>query len=218
MIQSEKFSGRFIDISVPLRDDLPIWPGSTGIRVSRTLQLERGDIANVSRLDCDVHVGTHIDAPLHFIPNGASVESIPLDLLIGPAEVVHFPDSAYISVAELRKLKLPAGTQRLLFHTRNSKFWRELRRDFRKDYVALTADDAQWLVNHGIRVVGIDYLSIQRFEDSPETHRILLASNVAIIEGLNLADVPPGPYELICMPLRLVGAEGAPARVALRPL
>jgi arylformamidase len=161
---------------------------------------------------CNVHTGTHIDAPLHHLPDGLSAADISLDALIGPAVVVDLSEIDVVTAETLERLNLSASTQRLLLRTRNSRLWVEGVREFRTDYVALTADAAQWIVDHGIRLIGMDYLSVQRYHDGPETHLILLRAGVVIVEGLNLA----GEYELICLPLRLVGAEGAPARAILR--
>ena len=205
-----------IDISVPLRAGMPVWPDSPGYHLTQFQSMEAGDAWNNSRLDSDVHVGTHIDAPRHFLPKGSTIDALPLEVLIGPAVVVSLPEVEAITRADLERLNLPRGVQRLLFRTRNSRLWTSGETKFRKDFVALTADAAAWIVDRQIRLVGIDYLSIQRFDDSPETHRILLENAVVILEGLNLSRVEPGPYELICLPLNLVGAEGAPARAVLR--
>ena len=207
-----------IDISVPLQPDMPIWPGSVGLRLTRTMRLEAGDAANVSRLDCDVHMGTHVDAPWHFWEDGATVEQLPLDTLIGPAIVVYLPEVGLVTASDLANLTLPPGTKRLLLRTRNSKLWAAGVTEFREDYVALTTEAARWVVDQGIRLIGVDYLSVQRYDDSSLVHQILLEAGVVILEGLNLADVQPGIHELICLPILLVGAEGAPARAVLRPL
>ena len=207
-----------IDISLPLRCDLPTWPGSVGFRLLPILRLATGDTANVSRLDCDVHAGTHIDAPWHFLDNGVTVEQLPLDILIGPAAICHLPELSVVTARDLTRLVLPAGTRRLLLRTRNSDWWAAGVKEFRENYVALSVDAAYWVVEQGIRLIGVDYLSVQRYEDNSITHQVLLKSGVIILEGLNLAAVRPGTYELICLPLRLVGAEGAPARAVLRPL
>jgi arylformamidase len=204
-----------IDISVPLRSEMPTWPGSVGLKLTRTLSLDHGDTANVSRLDTDVHMGTHVDAPRHFLPNGATVETMSLDDLIGPAWVAHLPGIYSVNATDLDAAGIPVETRRLLLRTENSDRW-ELDSTFRSDYVALTLDAARWIVARGIRLIGIDYLSVQRFEDGAETHRILLGKAVILLEGLNLAGVAPGGWELICLPLRLVGADGAPARAVLR--
>ncbi|NEQ82824.1 MAG: cyclase family protein [Moorea sp. SIO2I5] len=210
---------KYIDISVPVSPYLPTWPGSPAIEFHRHLDLEDGDIATDTTLHFSVHTGTHVDAPMHFIPGGQSVEQLPLDVLIGECQVVVVPDDVDVITAEvLKQLTLPVNTQRLLLRTRNSRLWRSQVREFQPDFVALTADAAEWVVERGIRLIGVDYLSVQRFDDGPETHQILLKSEVVIIEGLNLTDISTGKYELLCLPIKLKGVEGAPARVILRKL
>jgi len=207
-----------IDVSLPLQAELPTWPGSTGIRLDPVKRMAAGDDENLSRLDLDVHTGTHIDAPWHYVEDGYAVEHLPLDVLIGPAVVSFLPEVSQITAGDLSALQLPPDTRRLLLRTSNSELWAAGVTEFREDYVALTADAAQWVVDRAIRLIGVDYLSVQRYIDSPLTHRILLEAGVIIIEGLNLDGVKPGRYELICLPLKLVGADGAPARVVLRTL
>lgn len=209
-------SSDVIDISIPLRPGMTTWPGSTGLSLTRTRRMEDGDATNNSRLDLDVHMGTHIDAPWHFLSSGAKIEDLALSDLIGPAVVAHLPDCDAISEVELEALALAPGTQRLLLRTRNSTWWSSGATPFREDFVALTSGGARWVVERGLRLVGIDYLSVQRFRDPPLTHHLLLGARVVVVEGLDLADVEPGEYELICLPLRLLGAEGAPARAVLR--
>jgi arylformamidase len=207
-----------IDISVPLSNGMPSWPGDTSFDHTFTERISDGDAANVSRIVTSVHIGTHVDAPLHFVEGGGTVERLDLDALVGPALVVDLPGVAAISADVLDGLALPPGATRLLFRTDNSALWDDMAAGFQEDFVALTANAAQWVVDHGVRLVGVDYLSVQRFHDGPETHQILLGAGVVIIEGLDLRAVTPGPYELICLPLKLAGAEGAPARAVLRPL
>jgi arylformamidase len=197
---------------------MPTWPDSVGFRLIRTMSLEAGDKANVSRLDCDVHMGTHVDAPWHFLNDGFTVDHMSLDILIGTAAVVYVAEATVVTARELADLNLASNTQRLLIKTRNSELWAAGVTKFRKDYVALSADAARWVVDRGIRLVGIDYLSVQCYEDNPLTHQILMKAGVIIVEGLNLTAVEPGLYELICLPIRLVGADGAPVRAVLRPL
>lgn len=195
---------------------MPCWPGSAGFRLVQTHSIAGGDHANGSRLECDLHVGTHVDAPWHFIEDGKTVEQISLDVLVGPAYVVHYPEASAITADLLSQSQIPAGTERLLFRTKNEGLMQCTRGKFVEDFVALTSDAAQWLVDHDLRLVGIDYLSVQRFADGPETHQILLGQQVVLVEGLNLANIQPGPYDLICLPMKIAGAEAAPARVLLR--
>lgn len=208
----------YIDISLPISPELPTWPGAPPVEFARRLDIGRGDAVNDTNMSCNVHTGTHIDAPLHHLPDGASVADLPLEALIGPAVVMDLAEADVVTAETLERLSLPVSTQRLLLRTRNSRLWVEGVREFRPDYVALTADAARWIVNQGIRLIGMDYLSVQRYHDGPETHLILLRAGVVIIEGLHLAHVSAGEYELICLPLRLVGVEGAPARAILRQL
>jgi arylformamidase len=207
---------RLIDISLPLQPDLPTWPGDPLLQRERFVRMEDGNLANVSQLACCVHIGTHVDAPYHFVADGNTVEHLALDTLVGEAVVAHLPDVESVTAADLERLALPSGVQRLLLRTHNSALWAAGMAPFREEYVALTEDAAQWVVDRGIRLIGVDYLSVQRYHDGPRTHQILLEAEVIILEGLNLGHVAPGAYELLCLPLKLVGSEGAPARAALR--
>jgi len=214
----ENIGPRLIDISLPISECLPVWPDSCGVRVIREKALEEGADSNVTRLDSDVHAGTHVEGSLHFFPNGKSIDDIPLDVFIGPAVVAHLPEADRVGADELEQLDLPANTIRLLLRTKNSEMWSSLNKQFNEDYVGVTKDGAEWIVENGIRLVGMDYLSVAKYTDAVETHRILLSDEVTILEGLNLSDAMAGRYELICLPLRLAGAEAAPARVVLRTL
>jgi Predicted metal-dependent hydrolase len=206
-----------IDISVSLDENLPIWPDSPGFELQPLLTREEKGQARVSRLKCDVHTGTHIDAASHFIPGGSTIEQLPLEMTVGRAVVARIPDAVTtITASILDELEIPESTTRLLFRTKNSRFWDEYGSIFQSEYTALSPDAATWIVEHGIRCVGIDYLSVQHYEDGPETHEILLREGVVIIEGLNLSDVSPGVYELLCLPVKIAGSEGAPARATLR--
>ena len=207
-----------IDISVPLYPDMPVWPGSAGIQLTQTSRLDKGDGVNNSKLICDVHIGTHIDAPLHYIKDGKSIEQLELEDLIGLAVVAYLPEAEIITKNVLEELSLPEDTRRLLLRTRNSALWETGSHQFQTNYVALTQDAAQWIVDHDICLIGVDYLSVQRYGEDPQTHEILLSAGVIIVEGLNLARVESGLYELICLPLKLVGSDGAPARAVLRKL
>lgn len=202
-----------IDISAPLHPAMAMWPGSTGYRLSWVQRLANGAASNASRIDADVHCGTHVDAPLHHLEDGLPVDRLPLEPFIGRAYVADLGEAREASAAVLEGAVAP-GTERLLLRTSNSEFWPGAE-EFRPDFVALTVDGAQWLVDAGIVLVANDYLSVQRFGDSAETHRVLLRSGVAVVEGVCLAGVEPGWYQLVCLPLALVGAEAAPARAIL---
>lgn len=207
-----------IDISLPLSAHLPIWPGSPGVQIKALKRLDMGDDANVSQLTCDVHAGTHVDAPFHFLNDGLKVEDLSFKALLGPALVVDLGEAKVIDAALLEQHPIPNDAKRILFKTRNSKLWEQRVSEFQPTFTALDTTAARWLVSRSVALVGIDYLSIQLYEGERETHEALLASNVVILEGLNLSKVEPGLYELICLPLLLQGAEGAPARAVLRLL
>lgn len=204
----------FIDISVPLSPRLPAFPGDPAIQVERA-----GAAANpfhLTRLSLGSHAGTHIDAPAHLLGEGATVDAIPLEWLIGPCRVVDLRGrKGAIAAGDLKVLPL-AGVRRLLLRTDNSELWQ--RPGFCEDYVGLAPDAANYLTALGIRLVGIDYLSIEPPGEASAVHRILLGAEVVILEGLNLAGAPAGDYELLCLPLNLTGIDGAPCRAVLRPL
>lgn len=206
---------RIIDISLPLSADLPAWPNSPGFELTQVATFER-DGYNETMIRMGAHFGTHIDAPRHFTEDGATIDDLLLEQLNGGVFVASLKGVNAITAEILEKLALADGVQRLLFKTSNSALWAAGKMCFEKDYVALTRDGAEWLVSKGIELVGIDYLSIQRYHDSNETHRILLGHGVVIVEGLDLSAVEQGHYDLLCLPLLVSGAEGAPARVALR--
>lgn len=207
-----------IDITVPLQPDMPTWPGSKGPRLTPTMRLSNGDPTNVSRLDCDLHTGTHLDAPKHVLQDGMTVDKLPLEILVGSCFVADLPEAADVTADTLADSNLPSGIERLLLRTPNSELWAKGETDFREDYAALTPDAAQWIVDQAIRLIGVDYLSVQRYGDDSTTHQILLGADTIVLEGLNLSNVQSGFYELICLPLNLLGAEAAPARAILRTM
>lgn len=206
------------DVSLTISDALPLWPGDPQPHFSQPLDLERGDPYTLTRMDISVHTGTHVDAPAHFWSNGATVEELSLDVLVGPAAVVHAPDAELLSASVLSELPIPEGAERVLFATRNSNLWEKGSRTFQEDFVAISQDGAGWLVERGVRLVGVDYLSVGPFCDPTPAHRVLLGAGVVAIEGLNLSGVPAGMYTLVCLPLKIKGAEAAPARVVLLDL
>jgi arylformamidase len=203
------------DISLPLSENLPVWPGDARLQRVHTSELSAGDSATVSRLTLSAHTGTHVDAPAHFIPDGAGVDSLNLDVLVGPARVVEALEVETLSADVLSSLPIPTDTPRILFHTRNSAYWARGEQTFQKDFVGIPEDGARWLVERGVRLVGIDYLSVAPFTASIPTHHVLLRAGVIAVEGLNLSGVPAGEYQLVCLPLKLVGSDGAPARAVL---
>ncbi len=208
---------KIYDITVPISNALPVYPGDPEIHIERIQSLEKGDIARVSHLSFSTHIGTHIDPPYHFIKDGVPLDQAPLDIFIGPARVVDVGDAASIDTALLATFDLE-GASRVIFKTRNSRLWRETS-EFQKDFVYLETDAAEALVARGVKLVGIDYLSIEKFGfDKPTTHWTLLGNNVFIVEGLDLNEIAPGDYELICLPLKIKDGDGGPARVVLREL
>lgn len=208
-------SRALIDISVTLNPDLPTWPGSHGVNIERLQEIGPDSDATVSRLDMDVHTGTHIDAPLHFVANAEDTSSIPLSTLVGPCRVISIPHTAVITRDMLHRWVGVNVPKRLLFQTDNSSV-RWDKQPFNQAFTALSADAAEWLVENGVLLVGIDYLSIQRFADAPDTHQILLRNRVVILEGIYLGHVTPGTYQLICLPLKVKGVEGVPCRAVLQ--
>lgn len=210
---------RIIDISVAISPSLPVWPGDPRIAIELVSSLDHGDPANVSRLDIGTHSGTHLDAPWHFIPSGIREDQLPLDILIGACWVADLTAlDRHIEARDLEAAQIPEGTRRLLLKTRNSDLWTTHPSTFVREFIAVTPDAARWIVERGIRLVGIDYLSIEPF-DSPkaETHHILLGAGVIPVETLDLREVTAGPYTLLCLPLKIAGADGAPCRAVLMP-
>jgi arylformamidase len=207
-------TGRILDISLAIEPGLPTWPTSSGFRLRQAMAIAAGDPANVTEIDMDVHTGTHIESSLHFLAEGESLDMLPLDRFVGPAVVVEIAGDE-VTPAALDAAGVPAGTRRLLVKTANSARWAAGWGTFDPVYVALTPDAARWVVERGVQLVGIDHLSVQRYDDDGETHRILMRGGVAILEGLNLAGAAPGEYMLVAAPIRLVGTEAAPARALL---
>jgi len=205
----------WIDISVPVQNGMVHWPKDPEIQVERIMDISRGDVCNVSHLSLGAHTGTHMDAPLHFIANGKSIDALPFEATIGAARVIQIADKESIKPQELQQQRIKAG-ERILFKTRNSEqSWRS--NAFDEDFVYISKEGAQFLAERKVRTVGVDYLSVGGYKrDGVETHHALLGAGIWVIEGLNLATVKPGEYELICLPLKLQGAEGAPARALVR--
>lgn len=198
-----------LDVSVPVDERLPTWPGDPTFSRRLDSSIADGADANVSELCCGVHTGTHVDAPNHFIDGAGGIETIDVGALVGPALVVDVGDAKAIDSNVLAEIELD-GAERVLFRSRNGRLWEQ--DDFASEFVALTPDGAQILVDAGVRLVGVDYLSV----GDAETHRILLGARIVCLEGLDLRLVEPGRYELFCGPIKLVGSDGAPARVLLQ--
>ena len=209
------------DISVPVSEETPVYSGDPGIEIVAHASMERGDPANVSLLRLGAHTGTHIDAPSHFIEGAPGVISLPLDALVGEARVVEVPpDAGAVEESHVRPEAL-RGATRVLFKTRNSAFWEDPRGRFREDFVYIEPAAARALVAAGVRLVGFDYLSVEKFgSEGFETHLALLSAGVVIVEGLDLRPVGPGLYDLCCLTLKIAAGigDGAPARAVLRTL
>lgn len=209
------------DVTVPFGANIPGWPGQPATEVTPLSRVAQGHGANVSWLQLSSHAGTHVDANWHFIDDGHKLLEIPVERWCGPCHVAHIPDTVdQISAADLEAASIPAGTDRLLLRSRNSRQWEGWDRvtpvPFREDYVGVLPDAAQWLVDHGVRLVGTDSLSVGTFgPQNRETHLTLLGNDVLVIELLDLSQIAPGPYTLICLPLKLAIGDGAPARVVL---
>lgn len=205
---------KLIDVTVPLDANLPTYPGNTPFILEAIKRIARGDHANLSTLHMSAHAGTHIDAPRHFFDDGAGVDALPLELMLGRTRVVEISARTGIGAAELAGVDL-SDDVRILFKTRNSRLWNSS--DFHEDYVGVTASGAEHLIARGIKVVGVDYLSVEQFKKpGAPAHHVLLGGGAIVIEGLNLQEVEAGIYDMVCLPLRVVGADGAPARVLLR--
>jgi arylformamidase len=205
----------WIDVSVPVRTGMVVYDGDPVVAIERVMDIGRGDLANLSRMELGTHTGTHVDAPLHFVDGAAGADGLPLDALVGPAVVVDARGApGDIDADALAALEVPA-TERLLLRTRNEDLWE--RDAFAPDYVGVAEDAARELVAMGMRLVGIDYLSIAPSDDPAPTHRALLEAGVVVVEGLDLRAAPPGRYDLVCLPLRIEDGDGAPARALLRP-
>src|SRR5579884_804215 len=207
---SSELSSKWLDVSVPIYAGMVHFPDNPTITIDTISRVERGDICTLSRLTIGSHTGTHIDAPNHFLPGGAGAEKTPLENLIGPARVIEIKDPDAVKADELRAHNLGTG-ESLLFKTSNSELcWKTS--EFVQPFVSIAEDAASYLASLNTLAAGIDYLSA----GSPETHRTLLGAGVVIIEGLNLSGVSQGRYQLLCLPLKILGGDGAPARVLLR--
>jgi arylformamidase len=206
---------KIIDVTVPLTAELPTFPGDPPFRMESTHRLQDGAAYNVAELHLGTHTGTHVDAPFHFLADGTTVDELPLEILLGKARVVDLGGRDLVDRADLETLDLREDL-RVLLKTRNSGQLRH--QAFQEDYVYLTPDAATYLAQVGIKLVGFDHLSIEKFGSRDfAAHRALLEAGVVIVEGLDLSDVEPGEYDMTCLPLRIAGGDGSPARVVLRP-
>lgn len=210
---------KIYDISVTISNDIVTWPGDPKVDLQLPIQIKKGDACNVSRWQIGAHTGTHTDAPFHFLDEGQGIDEIPLDVYLGPCLVVAVDPKVNIEREHLAKIDFKGHT-RILFKTRNSRHWKNHNPEFDKDFVAVGITGADYLVEKGIKLVGVDYLSVESFHAEFEhpVHKKLLGNHVVVVEGLNLYDIVPGEYELICMPLKIKHGDGTPVRAALREL
>ncbi|HUS13745.1 MAG TPA: cyclase family protein [Chloroflexia bacterium] len=207
---------RIYDISVPVYSGMVHWPGDPPVSIEQVSRMDQGADANVSHLDMGAHTGTHVDAPVHFVAGMPGVDALDLHVLVGPALVAHLDDTvADITPEVLEAAGIPPGTERVLFRTRNSAYWAQAEQGFQTDFVAVRPEAAAWLVARGVRLVGVDYLSVAPFDASVPTHVALLEAGVIPVEGLNLTGIEAGVYQLVCLPMKLQGCDGAPARAIL---
>ena len=207
---------KIYDLTVTIHEGMPVWPGDDPVVLKRRAKIEDGAHANVSFMSLSAHTGTHVDAPFHFIANGSKVHEMPLDVLIGAVQVVEVPEMVkVIDEDQIAALQLKPGVERVLFKTRNSQYWNLKEEVFQTQFVGIDQGAAQKLVNLGIKLVGIDYLSIAPYKNSKPTHDVLLGAKMVVIEGLDMRHVSAGLFTLYCLPLKLQGTDGAPARVIL---
>lgn len=207
---------KWIDISVPLRDAMVHWPGDPAVSIRRARDMDRGDTVNLSQISFGAHTGTHMDAPLHFLPLGDGIDTVPLETVMGRARVLEIKDEESIKPEELARHRIRRG-ERILFKTGNSpRAWQS--GGFVEDFVYISDSAADYLVDRGVRLVGVDYLSVGSAKGGSYVHKTLLGGGVWLIEGLDLSPAPAGKYDFVCLPLKLVGGDGAPARAVLRPL
>ncbi|HSB02802.1 MAG TPA: cyclase family protein [Anaerolineales bacterium] len=204
------------DISVTISPNLPTWPGDPRPELELYESIDKGAVYNATRIRSGVHLGTHVDAPRHFINDGRTVEQLPLEVLTGPCYVTQLPDGVEAITAEvLERTEITSEMKRILFGTRNSHLWAREEAKFQTDFVGVTEDGAEWLVERGVQLVGVDYLSVAPYSDPVPTHLVFLKAGVVVVEGLNLSNVMRGFYDLYCLPLKIAGCDGAPARAIL---
>ena len=208
-------SSEWIDISVPIFTGRIVWPGDPEVKVEKLLQIEKGDICNTRHISTPVHVGTHIDAPLHFIEGGKTIETIPISALAGKAKVIEIKNDIEIPLEEIEDKGITDGDI-VLFKTINSSTYLKEEK-FNTNYVYVSTDAAAYLASKKISTVGIDYYSVGGFDSNmEECHKILLGAEIVIVEGLDLSAISPGIYDFVCLPLKIVGSDGAPARAIIR--
>jgi arylformamidase len=212
----KEFAMTIYDISLSISPNLPTWPGDPGLILEQYESIDKGALYNATQMSSSVHLGTHVDAPRHFLNDGPTVEQLLLEVLTGPCYVTQLPDGIEAITSEvLDRTEITSDMKRVLFGTSNSHYWAKGESKFQTDFVAITEDGAEWLVERGVQLVGIDYLSVAPYDESIPTHTVLLKAGVIIVEGLNLSKIMRGFYDLYCLPLKIAGSDGAPARAIL---
>lgn len=207
---------QIIDITIPLSNQTPVWEGDQGVTIRQVAFKEQGSDFNVSRTEFGVHAGTHIDAPFHLFSAGYTVDKIPLETLIGDVSVLQIrPSFEVINTNTLKESGFKPGTKRLILKTRNTNYWVNDPYGFNRDFIGIDSDGAEYLVEQGVQLVGMDYFSASPMNDLKHPHEILLEAGIVIMENAYLVDVEPGDYQLICLPLKLIGTDGAPVRAIL---
>jgi len=218
--KNTKPSANWIDVTVPLRNGMVVWPGDIKAKIEHRVTTNREQVHMNSWINMGVHTGTHMDAPLHFIASGKGIDQLPFDVTVGPARVIEIKDKVSIKAEELKQHNIMRG-ERIIFKTFNSpRCWQN--DTFADDFVYITRGAAQFLVDAGVKLVGVDYLSVGSPSDPEkgmkDTHDLLLGAEIWLIEGMNLTEITAGNYNLICLPLKLMNTEGSPVRVILQPL
>lgn len=209
---------KIYDVSLTISEDMVVWPGDPKVAINKKRSIDAGDSCNVSQLDMGSHTGTHIDAPYHFENDGSKIDKLSLKTLIGKARLFDVGADKDIGLEKVKTFEIK-GLERVLFKSSNSNGWKTNAKLFNKNYVAVTKEAAAYLVDAGIKLVGVDYLSVEKYGNKAhETHHTLLENGIIVVEGLSLADVTPGDYELIALPLKIKNGDGSPARVILRSL
>lgn len=206
---------KIYDISLTLSPHSVRWVTAQPLELIERKRMSRGDTNNSSSIHTSVHAGTHVDAPFHFVPDGISIETLPLETFIGPARVCAVNPGTHITSADVAAAGIE-GETRVLFKTRNSELLKKGVYD--SNFAPFSVDGAEALVALGVKLVGLDYLSAAGANEQVPVHRAFLDNGVILLEGVQLSDVPPGRYELFCPPIKLAGSDGAPCRAVLREL
>ncbi len=207
---------KIYDISVTVTPNIPVWPGDIQVWLERVKKLEDGASDNNSQMKMGVHTGTHVDSPFHFVKDGIKVDELPLETMIGPCQVIQMEDKVdLITAEEIKKSTFRNDIPRVIFKTRNEKYWVNKLKDFQEDFVGVSVDGADLLVKAGMKFVGVDYLSVAPYGFGKVVHDVLLKAGLILLEGVDLTGVPAGVYTLYCLPIKLGATEGAPARVIL---